>query len=597
MSIRTLSICPYPITSPWEEGLTPRRLFGRNQFQAADDLDFVRGRHHISFGVDYMAIQMDINNISVANGEWTFNGSLSNSGLADFMLGRPSLLSQGNPNNVALRETYWGVYAQDDFQAAKNLSVHVGVRWEPSLPEHDIHNRGVNFSLARFIAGQKSSVFTNAPPGLLFYGDQGISPALTNGSYLDFAPRIGAAWDPRGDGKQSVRVSYGIFFDLPESYTDGDFATSSPWGSTVALTAPAGGFANPYLGIPGGNPFPSPNPPPANATFSPGGTYITFPQNLHHMYMQQWNLSLERQLGGNWLASAAYMGNKATHLRTSDDGNPATYIPGKSTVANTAQRRMLYLINPTTGSYYSYVTTMNDGVNTNYNALRLSLQHRFAKHYTLLSVYTYSHCLSDSETLANRIALGSNYFQNPYNRNADYGPCDSDLRHNLVNSVVCREPQIPQSGGELAPGELVAFPSNVSAHSGFVFNPTTGVDASLTAIGQDRPNVVGNPVRAQHQHAGLAERCPHLSPTDPAPTATRASTHCKGPSFFDMDANLSRYFPIRERQRVELRFEFFNLLNNVNFANPVSNLHSSSFGQIQSAAAGRIMQFALKYVF
>jgi Carboxypeptidase regulatory-like domain len=570
-------------------------LFGRNQFQGADDLDIVRGRHHLSFGVDYMAIQMDINNISVANGEWTFNGSLSNSGLADFMLGRPSLLSQGNPNYIALRETYWGVYAQDDFQVAKNLSVHVGVRWEPSLPEHDIHNRGVNFNLANFIAGQKSTVFTNAPPGLLFYGDQGISPAITNGSYLDFAPRIGAAWDPRGDGKQSVRVSYGIFFDLPESYTDGDFATSSPWGSTVALTAPAGGFANPYLGITGGNPFPSPNPPPANATFSPGGTYITLPQNLHHMYMQQWNLSLERQLGGNWLASAAYLGNKATHLRTSDDGNPAVYIPGKSTVANTAQRRVLYLMNPTTGSYYSYVTTMNDGVNTNYNALRLSLQHRFAKHYTLLSVYTYSHCMQDSETLANRIALGSDYFQNPYNRNGDYGPCDSDLRHNLVNSVVAESPKFHNRAENWLLGNW-SLSFNVTAHSGFVFNPTTGVDASLTAIGQDRPNVIGNPyVRNTNTLVWLNAS---------AFVANAAGTYgnagfnsLQGPSFFDMDANLSRYFPIRERQRVELRFEFFNILNNVNFANPVSNLHSAAFGQIQSASAGRILQFALKYVF
>jgi hypothetical protein len=82
--------------------------------------------------------------------------------------------------------------------------------------------------------------------------------------------------------------------------------------------------------------------------------------------MQQWNLSLERQRGGNWLALTAYMGNKATHLRTVDDQNVAAYVPGigKSTVNNTAQRRLLYLINPTTGSYYSSISTMNDGLTT-----------------------------------------------------------------------------------------------------------------------------------------------------------------------------------------------------------------------------------------
>ena len=177
---------------------------------------------------------------------------------------------------LRLRQKYWGVYAQDDFQMAKNLSVHVGVRWEPSLPEHDIYGRGVNFSLARFIAGQKSSVFTNAPPGLLFYGDQGIPPALTNGSYLDFAPRVGAAWDPRGDGKQSVRVSYGIFFDTPESYTDGDFATSSPWGSSARSDGSGRGLRQPVPGHTGRKSLSFAQPAPGERDVQPGG-------NLYHL--------------------------------------------------------------------------------------------------------------------------------------------------------------------------------------------------------------------------------------------------------------------------------------------------------------------------
>ena len=89
------------------------------------------------------------------------------------------------------------------------------------------------------------------------------------------------------------------------------------------------------------------------------------------MYMQQWDLSVERQLGGNWLASASYMGNKATHFRSADEEDPAVYIPGNSTTANTNQQRLLHLINPSAGAYYSTITLMDDGDNTNYNALRL----------------------------------------------------------------------------------------------------------------------------------------------------------------------------------------------------------------------------------
>ena len=106
------------------------------------------------------------------------------------------------------------------------------------VPEHDVYGRGNHFSLPAYVAGQTTSVYTNAPPGLLFHGDPGIPLAYANGSYLDFAPRVGLAWDPRGDGKMSVRASYGIFFDAPESFTNADFSTGSPWGNTLALTAP-----------------------------------------------------------------------------------------------------------------------------------------------------------------------------------------------------------------------------------------------------------------------------------------------------------------------------------------------------------------------
>jgi hypothetical protein len=570
-------------------------LFGRNQFQYADDLDIVRGHHHFSFGGEFMAIQLEETNISLGNGEWTFNGSLTNGGLADFLLGRPSLLSNGNPVQTGLRQKYYALYGQDDIQVTKNLNVHVGVRWEPSVPEHDVYGRGNHFSMPAYLAGQTTSVYSNAPPGLLFHGDPGIPLAYANGSYLDFAPRVGLAWDPTGSGKQSIRASYGVFFDAPESFTNADFAAGSPWGSTLALTAPAGGFANPYQGVPGGNPFPTPYPPSKNAIFSQEGTYINLPLNLHHMYMQQWNLSVERQLGGNWLASATYLGNRGVHLRSANEQDPAVYIPGNSTVANTNQRRLLYLLNPTAGVYYSTITLMDDGVNTFYNGLRLSLQHRFSHNFTLLSSYTYSHCEQNAETIANRNALGANYYQNPNNRDADHASCDVDLRHNFVNSFVYESPKFANRGMNLILGNW-QFSFLLTAHSGFLFNPTTGVDASLTSVGQDRPNVVGNPY-VRNTNSLVWINAAAFVPNAPGTYGDAGYNSLQGPSFFDVDSNLTRFFQVREHQRFELRFEFFNVLNHVNFSNPVSNLHSSAFGQIQAASDPRILQFAAKYSF
>ena len=566
--------------------------FIRNQYQYADDMDVVRGRHHLTFGGQILAIQMNEVNIGSSNGSFTFNGSLTNDALADFLIGRPSSVSVGNPAQIALREKYTGLYFQDDVQVTKRLNLHAGVRWDPFFPETDAAGRGQFFSLPAFIAGQKTGKYDNAPPGLLYYGDPGIPVGYARKRYGNFAPRFGLAWDPRGNGKQSVRASYGIFYDFPESYTMRDWALSSPWGNQVNLPAPAGGFGNPFATYPGGNPFPTPYPPAKNAAFSQQGVYINLPMDLHQPYMQQWDLSLQRELQGDWLVSATYLGSKTTHLRSSTEQNPAFYGPG-ATLSNTNQRRMLYRLNPTSGAYYSTITLLDDGVNTNYNAMRLSLQHRFSRNFTLLSVYTYSHCLQDAEPIANRVT--GNQYQNPYNRNADHGPCDFDLRHNFVSSFVYESPKFANRATNLMLGSW-QFSFLMTAHAGFPFTPVTGVDASLSGVGLDRPNVVGNPYVRNTKTLQWVNGAAFVP--NPAGTFGNAGYNSLlGPALFNLDTNLTRLFKIRESQRFELRFEFFNVLNHTNFANPVNNLRSGTFGVIQSAGDPRILQFAVKYSF
>jgi hypothetical protein len=570
-------------------------VFARNQFHFSNDLDIIRGRHHYVLGVEAITMQMDERNVSLANGEWSFSGQLTNDPLADFMVGRPSKLVNGNYFMVDLRQRYWGTYFQDDVRISNRLSVHAGVRWEPSLPEHDLLGRGSHFSLDAFRAGQKSTVYTNGPAGLLFHGDPHIPSAYAGGSWSGFGPRAGVAWDPTGKGRQSIRASYGIFFDTPESFTDRDFGQSAPWASSVSLTAPAGGFDDPYRDYPGGNPFPGPYPAPRNSTFVLAGLYVSLPLNLHHMYTQNWNLSYQAQVAGNWLVSATYMGNGARHLRASFETNPAVFMPGASTVANTNSRRLLSQINPKEGAYYATITTLDDGLTTSYNGLRLSAQHRFSHNFTLLSVYTWSHCMQNAESLGNRVSQGSNQYQDVNNRNADTAPCDFDLRHNVVTSIVYESPRFENRAmtellGHWQLGTLLTY------HTGFPYTPTAGVDNSLSGVGQDRPNVIGNPyVRKLSTLVWVT------------PSAFQANGQGKfgnagynslvGPGLFGLDANVSRVFHVTERHQFQLRFEFFNLLNHTNFSNPVSNFNSANFGKIQSAADPRILQFALKYSF
>lgn len=580
--------------------------FIRNQFQWADDVDWIKGRNHYVFGGEGIANQMDEVNNQFVNGDFTFDGSqtggappggtpTTGDGLADYLLGRPVQLIDSGLVQIALREKYIGLYFQDNIQLNKKLNVHAGVRWEPSLPEYDAAGRGNHFSLPDFIAGTKTSVYTNAPPGLLFHGDPGIPKAYANGSMADFAPRVGFAWDPTGRGVESVRASYGIFFDQPESYTDRDFGLASPWGNQITLTVPSGGFVNPFAGYPGGNPFPFPYPPTKNSAFPPGGSYINLPLNLHHPYMQQWGLSLQRQIGSDWVVTVDYIGNKATHFRSGKEENPAVYIPGKSTTKNTQQRRTLSQLNPVTGAYYSTITLMDDGVNTSYNALRATVQHRFNHGYTLLANYTYSHCLQDTETLANR--LTGNQESNPYDRNADYGPCDYDLRHNLVVSFVYQGYQFHKRALDLvAGGWRPAF--LVSANSGYPFSPLTGTDASLSGVGLDRPDVVGGTNRyVRNTHTLLWVNPAAFTKNSPGTFGTAGMNSLLGPHYIDSDVNLTKMFSIHEQQNLQLRFEFFNVFNHTNFDAPVNKYSSASFGEIQSSEPARIIQLGAKYVF
>ena len=474
-------------------------IFHRNQYQLADDIDWIRNRQHFSFGVSYIPVQMNERNVQRGNGTFSFNGSISNEAFADYLLGRPNSVIQQSLAEIGLRQKYVGLYFQDDIKLNARLNVHFGIRWEPSLPEHDVAGRGNTFSMADFLANKKSSLYNNSPAGLLFYGDPGVPQAYANSRYLDFAPRFGLAWDPTGSGKMSLRASYSIFFDTPESFTARDWANASPWGNQINLNAPAGGFADPYAGYPGGDPFPFPYPPTKDAPFPQQGAYINFPLDLHHPYTQKWNLSLQRQLSKDWLASATYIGDKGTHYRSSIEGNPALFTPG-ATLANLNQRRVLYLLNPAQGAYYSAITQMDDGVNTSYNGLKLSLQHRFAQHYTLLTSYTWSHCLQDAQPIGNR--LTGNQYQNPFDRNADRGPCDHDLRNNFVGTFIYESPKLSQRfANAVLGGWQISF--LVSNRTGFPFTPRTGVDASLSGNGQDRPNLVGSPYIQGHDFASL----------------------------------------------------------------------------------------------
>ena len=574
--------------------------FNRNTLQFADDLTLSKGRHQITFGVDYIYRQLNEFNVFNGNGNIKINGQFTKDPLLDFMLGMPNSLTQGMPEQTGVRQTYISLYAQDGIQLNKKLNVHVGLRWEPYLPETDVEGRGEYFSRSAFDSGTKTSKYANAPVGLLFAGDPGVPSSYINGKMANFSPRIGLAFDPQGNGKQSIRASYSIFHDVTNLYYYAKWADAAPWGSTVTLTPP-GTLSNLYSVYAGGNPFPFPFPPAKSQPFPSFGTYYSFPLQTRPTYAQIWGLSYQYQLKRNWLLSGDYIGSKTTHLWSGIDQNHAVYIPGTcsgqpcSTLANTNQRRILYRQNPTAGAGYGQIQSLDQGNYSNYHALILKARHQFAQNYTVLASYTLSHCLQDGEIESNDLGNNGPSYQNPDDRNADYGPCDADMRHAFVASLVVDTPKFTNRLINEAIGHWEISPI-ITAQSGTPFNPLSGVDNSRTGLNYDRPNVSGNPYLRDLNTLKWVNASAYSQ--NPVGTFGNARWNSLvAPHYVNVDTTLVRTFPVHESMNLQFRAEAFNAFNHVNFGQPSNTLSTPTFGTIQTANSPRILQLAGKFNF
>jgi Carboxypeptidase regulatory-like domain len=570
----------------------PVNIF-QNNTQLADDMDISLGRHHLSVGGEWVNHWQKSFGLTNAEGIFNFSGQSTNDALVDFMLGVPNSFVQGNKQEFDGRQNYFGVYAHDVVRLSKALTAQVGLRWEPNLWGHEIYQKQNHFSQAAFTAGTTSNVFINAPPGLQFPGDPGVPRSFSTNDYWKFQPRAGIAWDPTGSGRQVIRVGYGLFYDLMALGYWNDQTGDAPWGSSITLASPTGGFSTPYAGYPGGSPFPAPQPPSKTVSFPSHGTYITFPLHGHQTYTHQWNLTYEFQPLKDWVFSVGYLGNITVHVWGGRDVNAGVYIPGTcgdgpcSTTSNTDRRRVLYLQDPVSGSAYSDIFQADDSGVARYQALLVKGEHRFTHNFTILANYAYSHCISDVDFIGD---IGGSQTQNPDSLKGEHGNCGFDIRHGINVSAVMESPRLNNHLADKLVGTWKLAPI-LTARSGTWFTPYTGVDNSLTSIGLDRPNVAGYP------YVRDLKTLQWVTPAGfvPNPIGTfgnAGNQSLEGPGAVNLDTALSREFIVRERMRLELRFEAFNVLNHPNFSNPDNLLSDSTFGQIQSDAGPRILQFA-----
>ncbi len=595
--------------------------FNINSYQEADDIDLLRGKHAIAFGVDIIRTHDNQNNHFEDNGSFQFSGIYTNDPLLDFLTGRMNKYEQSLPQQNAIRQTVVGLYAQDTMHVTPKLVINAGLRWEPTLFIQDYFHRGSTFSRAAFDAGQTSIVFPNAPPGSSFYGDPGVSPSFTDDTLTNFSPRLGIVYNPDGEGKTTFRAGGALLYDTVATFiTYRVIANNLPYGATITNGSGPYQFSNPWSNVPGGNPFPLPQTPAKTTAFPLSASQVLLPPHIKPTNMMQWNASFQHQFGRDWIFSISYLGNETNHLWIGNEVNPAIYIPGNysgpgscgalalspgvgkpcSSTSNTAARRALTLRNPSYGKYYSTQVFASDGNNANYSGLLTSLEHRFANNYTVLANYTWSKCMSIGPVNS----LGTEgVIANPFDTKSDYGPCSYDSPKIFNLSVIAtskiRRSKLTSlllSDWQIAP--LIRYTS------GLPVNPISGIDNSLTGIGLDRPNRTGAPLYTGAGHTAKLYQYVTAGKSAPAFTQNALGTFgnaghysLRGPNYTDVDLAVSRDFALYERLTLKARVEAFNLFNHPNFFGPNGSLSSSNFGQITTANDPRILQAAVKLSF
>jgi len=314
--------------------------------------------------------------------------------------------------------------------------------------------------------------------------------------------------------------------------------------------------------------------------------------HVRNPYVEQYSLSLQRQLPLRFVLETSYVGNAGRKLLATAEGNQAVCTASfvsTSGPCNLANRQARRLYDP---AGLGAITQFRGLANSEYNALQVVARRRFAQNYLVNVTYTWSHAIDD---------LGP--YQNPLNKIISRASSSIDRRNILAASWVWQIPWLSQSRFLLAKYALGGWELTglIRLTSGSPFNVLVGVDNSLALVNNDHPNVVGDPflptdrprsqLITQYFNKAAFQQNAQLT------FGNAGNNILVGPGYADVDSGLMKNFALTERHKLQFRAEFFNLFNRPNFSNPVNTLTSPAVGQITSALDGRRIQLGLKYAF
>ncbi len=621
---------------------------GSSVWQLFDSLTWLRGNHTLKFGTELRLTQA--NNLQKSSPSGSFNfpttltdnaapvaGNRINTGnsFATFLLGSVGSASVTTHLGESEVGKAYGFYGNDEWKLRRNLSLSLGLRYD--YQQQPYERRCGTSMFNPFVTNP-----TNGLKGATQYACVDYGRTFSETDKNDFAPRVGFSWDVRGNQKTVVRGGYGIFMASVFSFYVGNFDSTNGFaGTSTAYNPPNGNNLLTAFQFKDGFPF-IPNQP-QGAKLGPNlfaTSSTSFREQIARTPMsQQWNLSLQQQLGGGFLVEVAYSANHGTHLLTgnydlnqadpalvrqfglagqltNNVANPyAGKVPGAFGGATITQAQAIRPF-PYVGGIT--VQSPHQG-NSIYHSLLVSAEKRFSKGFTLLASYTFAKLISDS--IYNGLNFigseGGNEFgyQNGlYNRRAERAEDPSNVPHRLVVSGLFELP--------IGNGKKLDFKNGVANNilGNWQLNTiTTIVQGTPTVVRgannglANRPDWIGslelpsgftdaNPQRGVQWFNPAAFVNPALYTFGNTP---RAISQFRNPGAVIIDLSVFKNFVITERLKLQFRAEAFNAPNHVNLGSPNTSFgagpggtnNNDAFGRITGSRDPRNMQLGLKLIF
>jgi hypothetical protein len=458
-------------------------------------------------------------------------------------------------------EPYFG----DSWKVRRNVTLEYGFRWSFLRMPYSGPNRIANFepSLYNPALGSDPCNGLVLPPGTNFCSAAGFSPgahaqnrALKDQNNHAIAPRIGIAWDPRGDGKMAIRVGVGQFFQRERLNNTLQMATNPPFSLSAGYNRT---FSTP--------------PPQGSLTASGTPGFSQDPSDILPNTWQ-WNLTVERELIRDTKMELAYVGNRGIHLLGYTDAN---LVP--------AGERLTFALNngnivrPFGAGQWGSINRAFWGSDSNYHALQALFRTR-VRSLDAQFAYTWSKSLSNTDITNSGNVNQSSLLVDPANPHLNYGPSYINRPHIFTANIVYDVPALNGQnailrtalGGWEVSG-ILGYASGSSITTYAARNGGTGAPGGINGIGgsQDslRPNLVpGQPCRA---HGPFPQNW--LNPARytldgyvlGTPTGTAGVGDCLGPGIANTDMGVYKNFKAGERVTLQFRMDFFNLFNKVQF--------------------------------